>query len=62
MGRDRGVTEDDREISARTLQMMDASMASLEEGHLGEPLDPDAMLSNLDAESVLDPDPPQDRE
>ncbi|MEX2530797.1 MAG: hypothetical protein WD960_08490 [Gemmatimonadota bacterium] len=35
-------------ISARTLEMMDASMASLKEGQVGEPLDPDAMLSALD--------------
>lgn len=35
-------------ISARTLEMMDASMASLEEGQVGEPLDPDAMLAALD--------------
>lgn len=35
-------------ISTRTLEMMDASMASLAEGEVGEPLDPDAMLSALD--------------
>ncbi len=35
-------------ISTRTLEMMDASMASLEEGQVGEPLDPDTMLSALD--------------
>jgi len=35
-------------ISVRTLEMMDASMASLEEGQVGEPLDPEAMLSALE--------------
>ena len=35
-------------ISARTLEMMDASMANLDEGKVGGPLDPDAMLSALD--------------
>lgn len=35
-------------ISARTLKMMDASMASLDEGQVEDPLDPDAMLSALD--------------
>ncbi len=35
-------------ISARTLEMMDASMANLDEGKVGGLLDPDAMLSALD--------------
>ena len=35
-------------ISARTLRTMDASMANLDEGRVGEPFDPDAMLSALD--------------
>lgn len=38
-------------ISARSLAMMDASMASLDEGEVGEPLDPDAMLSASEEES-----------